>query len=132
MLVTNPFFCTCVEGEVAVEHTFYPVVSSDSGGSVDGIRPAVIQNSARVIYHKAETVHCRIAQHTHSQARTHVGRHCRNIGDTVVSACRIIGRLKSDCAFLAAHSLVETAPERIRAVTRNCVIHRNSGEINLL
>ena len=56
VLVTEFLAYTGVEGEVAVVHTLDPVVAAESGGSVEGIGPAVVQLAGRVARHQAEAI----------------------------------------------------------------------------
>ena len=54
------------------------------------------------------------------------------IGHTVVSAVSVIRNLVSDCRLLAAHSLVQAAPQRIRRITGDSIVHPHTCKINIL
>ena len=132
VLVVEPLADAGIEGEVAVIHTLNPVVSAESGGSVEGIGPAVVQLAGGVARHQAEAVEGGVGEDGEPPAGADGGRDGADVGDTVVPAHAEVRRLEAEGGVLGAHCLIQAAPQGERRVSGDGVVHRYAGQIHVL
>ncbi len=115
-----------------VVHALDPVVAAQTGGDVEGVRPAVVHLAGGVGGHKSETVESRIRENGESPSGTHRRRHGGNVDKTIVATVAEIRSLKSYRGILGAHGLVESGPEGIWRIPGQGVVERHAGKIDVL
>ena len=132
MLLAEPLLHGSVVAERAVENTLYPVISAKPRRCAESVGPAVVQLSGSVGQHQAEPVQSAVGQHASSPACADGRGHRHDVREAVVAAESEIGDLGSVHGLLASGGLVETAPEGVRRVTRDSVVHPHASKIDIL
>ena len=118
--------------ERTVENAFDPVVSAKPCGCAESVGPAVVKLAGSIGQHQTKSVQGAVGQHATPPTRADGRSHRHNVREAVVATESEIRNLGSVHGLLASDSLVETAPQRVRSVARDCVVHPHTCKVNIL
>ena len=109
-----------------------PVVSTQTGGNVESIGPAVIKRTGSIGAHQAQAIEGAVGQYAPAPSLTDIGSVGEDVGQAVVATESEVGHLGAVDRFLRAHGLVEAAPQREGRIAGDGIIHLHAGKIYIL
>ena len=110
-----------------VDVTVAPLARTDG----NTVRPPVVQLPGSIGNHGAETIHLIAVGDADAQPLTHLGSTRVDVGHTGDAPDTEIGRSEPGDGILVAGSVVETAPQRPRAVTGHGVVEADTVEVDV-
>ena len=119
-------------GERTVINSLYPIVASKAGRGAHCVGPSLVVLGNCVGSHEAEAVQRTVGKYAEPGPRTDLVGGSVDVGKSVVASNSVRGYFGTDHGRLCPSGFVEAAPEGIRGITRQGVIHLHAGHIDIL